>query len=325
MTTMLDHSTTSIASTSSGTTPAERLRATMAACRVQFTWLGTQKTLTPEQRAQAAETFDAQGTFLSAGKKLLDQTHPAFKAVTAVRGKIGSSWKTLSLPYTEPGIRLLRQDQIEEFDALMFDFRVELNAAVEHLDHCYDELKAAAVSRLGSLYNPSDYPESLVNLFGVAWDFPSVEPPDYLRQLCPQVYEQERARVAGRFEEAVRLAESAFLDEFTRLVEHLTERISGTNDDGTPKVFRESAIGNLVEFFDRFRMLNVQSNDQLDALVEQAQQAVRGVRAQDLRDSGTLRLRVAGRLAGVQSALDGLLIDQPRRRILRDKITTGVS
>ena len=27
--------------------PADRLRATMAACRVQFTWLGTQKSLTP--------------------------------------------------------------------------------------------------------------------------------------------------------------------------------------------------------------------------------------------------------------------------------------
>ena len=321
MTAMLDPST--ISTSAIGATPAERLRTTMAACRVQFTWLGTQKTLTPEQRARAAETFDAQGTFLSAGKKLLDQTHPAFKAVTAVRGMIGSSWKNLTLPYTEPGVRLIPQDKIEEFDALMSDFRVELNAAVEHLDDRYGELKAAAVSRLGSLYNPADYPRSLVDLFAVAWDFPSVEPPDYLRQLCPQVYEQERARVAGRFEEAVRLAESAFLDEFTRLVEHLTERISGVNEDGTPKVFRESAIGNLVEFFDRFRTLNVRSNDQLDALVEQAQQAVRGVKAQDLRDSEALRQRVASRLAGVQSALDGLLVDQPRRRILRDKTTTG--
>jgi hypothetical protein len=44
------------------TTPAERLRTTMAACRVQFTWFGTKKSLTAEQKAQAAEPFDAQGS-----------------------------------------------------------------------------------------------------------------------------------------------------------------------------------------------------------------------------------------------------------------------
>ena len=69
-------------------TPAQRLRTTMAAGRVSFTWFGVQKTLTPEQKARAAEAFDAEGQFLSAGKKLLDTRHPAFRAVTAVRGKI---------------------------------------------------------------------------------------------------------------------------------------------------------------------------------------------------------------------------------------------
>jgi hypothetical protein len=63
-----------------GSTPAELLRNTMAACRVQFTWYGTKKSLTVEQKAQAAETFDAEGQFLSAGKKLLDTKHAAFFA-----------------------------------------------------------------------------------------------------------------------------------------------------------------------------------------------------------------------------------------------------
>ena len=91
-----------------------------------------------------------------------------------------------------------------------------------------------------------------MGLFGVAWDFPNVEPPPYLVQLSPGLYEQERDRVAARFEEAVRLAEQAFTEEFARLVEHLTERISGVGEGGEPKVFRDSAVGNLVDFFERF-------------------------------------------------------------------------
>src|SRR3954452_4529804 len=103
MTTLLDHldARSVPAATGTATNPAQRLRATMAAVRLAFTWFGTQKTLTREQKAQAAEAFDAEGQFLSAGKKLLDLRHPAFRAVTALRGKIQSYWKGISLPYPE--------------------------------------------------------------------------------------------------------------------------------------------------------------------------------------------------------------------------------
>ena len=293
------------------------LRANMAAVRVSFTWLGTRKSLTPDQRAEAALPFEAQGEYVSAGKKLLDTKHSAFKAVTAIKTKITNTWKDMSLAYPEPGVRLIKRENIDEFVGLMEEYRNELSEAVANLDRHYGELKVAAAERLGRLFNPSDYPETLIGLFEVSWDFPSVEPPDYLRELNPALYEAERARVAARFDEAVQLAEQAFLDEFSKLVSHLTERIGGAGEDGKPQVFRDSAIGNLSDFFERFRSLNVRSNDQLDALVAQAQQAVRGVGAQDLRASGDLRARVASELSVVRSALDGLMVDRPRRKIIR--------
>lgn len=76
-------------------------------------------------------------------------------------------------------------------------------------------------------------------------------------------------------------------------------------------------MGNLTAFFDRFRQLNVRSNEQLDELVQQCQQAVRGVEPQLLRDNRGLRQTVATQLGTVQSALDELLVDRPRRNILR--------
>ena len=309
--------------TTTTATAAQRLRTTMAAVRVSFTWFGVSKSLTPAQRATAAEAFDAEGPFLSAAKKLLDTRHPAFRAVTAVRGKIASFWKSQSLPFPEPGIRLIKQSEAEAFARQIDDYQVELADAVDELDRRYAELKQAASERLGSLYNTADYPESLEGLFAVSYDFPSVEPPGYLVALSPQLYEQEQARVSARFEEAVRLAEEAFLAEFARLVAHLAERISGTSDDGTPKVFRDSAIGNLVEFFERFRQLNVRSNEQLDALVAEAQRVVRHVEPQDLRDNDALRQRVGMELTRVERSLDDLLVDRPRRRILRQAPAPG--
>jgi hypothetical protein len=194
--------------------------------------------------------------------------------------------------------------------------KAELEEAVERLDEHFAELKSAARQRLGSLFNSADYPTSLHGLFGVDWDFPSVEPPNYLRELSPELFRQEQARVAARFDEAVRLAEEAFVGELGKLVSHLTERLSGT-DDGKPKVFRDSAITNLTEFFERFKQLNIGSSGQLDDLVEQAQRTVRGIEPQALRDNSGLRQHLATELAGVQSVLDGLLVDRPRRNILR--------
>ena len=112
------------------------------------------------------------------------------------------------------------------------------------------------------------------------------------------------------------MAEQAFIDELSQLVSHLTERLSG-HDDGKPKVFRDTAVENLQEFFSRFQLLNVRSDEQLDALVSQCQQIVRGIAPQRLRDSVALRQQIGTQLSGVQSVLDGLLVDRPRRRILR--------
>jgi hypothetical protein len=304
-------------------TPAQRLRTTMAACRLQFTWFGTRKTLTPEQRARAADTFDADAPFLSAAKKLVDTKHSAFRAVTAIRTRITETWRGLSLPFPEPGVRLIPLEQVEAFDRQMADFKVELDDAVANLDRHYGELKHAAAERLGSLYNAGDYPETLVGLFGVAWDYPNVEPPDYLVQLAPELYRQEQRRVRARFEEAVQLAESAFLEEFGRLVAHLTERLTGSGDDGTPKVFRDSAVNNLLDFFGRFRELNVRSHPQLDALVAEAQRVVQGVAPQDLRDRDGLRRAVATQMSRVLAELDQLIVERPRRRILRQAAPGG--
>ena len=296
--------------------PSDRLRTSMAAARVSFTWLGVRKSLSSSQKDQAANHFGAESKFLSAGKKLIDTSHPAFKAVTNVRSQTIAYWKEASLPFPEPGIRLIRLDAIEEFNRKMALYQVQLEDAVRTLDQHYEELRNAARERLGELFDPADYPATLVGMFAIEHDFPSVEPPQYLQHFSPEMYRQECQRVQSRFDEAVQLAEQAFMEELSRLVEHLTERLSG-QDDGKPKVFRDSAIANLTEFFERFRSLNVRSNEQLDELVLSAQRIVQGIEPQQLRDNQWLRQSITTRMTAVQAGLDQLLVDRPRRNIQR--------
>jgi hypothetical protein len=55
---------------------ANRLRTTMAAVRLAFTWLGVRKTLAPEQRTAAARAFHADRELLTASKLILDTDLP---------------------------------------------------------------------------------------------------------------------------------------------------------------------------------------------------------------------------------------------------------
>ena len=220
------------------------------------------------------------------------------------------------MPYPETGLRLIRQDRIEDFNSTFEDFREQLEAGVRMFDEQFAQIKEAARVRLGSLFDLTDYPSSLENEFQINWDFPSVDPPDYLRRLNPEVYAEQSRRVSQRFDEAVGLAESAFVEELDRLVNHLASRLAG-DEDGKPMIFRDSAVNNMTEFFSRFRELNIRSNDQLDELVVRCESLMQGVQPQSLRDNDSLRRSLSTNLSAVQSSLDQLVIDRPRRNIIR--------
>lgn len=296
---------------------AERLRLTYGACRLSFSpWLGTRKTLTDEQKESAAMPFGATGDWLSAGKKLFDTKAAAYKAVTAIKSQAASYWKGNTLPYPEAGIRLIRQRDVEAFADRMGETKAELSIAVAALDRELSDLRNEAAGRLGSLYCPDDYPSTLIGCFGVEWDFPSVEPPDYLRELNPAVYAQESARVAARFDEAVRLAEEAFTEELAKMVAHLTDCLSN-DEEGKPKVFRDSAFENIHEFVARFRRLNVGSSSQLDAAVDAAENALKGTNPRLIRNHAYYRQPLAAAMSAVSAQLEGMIVARPRRRVER--------
>ena len=116
------------------TSASQRIRNSFAACRLKFTWLGTTKSLSSEQKSQAAETFGAASESISAGKRLFDTKAESYRSLSSLKSDITRFWKDNSLAYPEPGIRLIRQNRIDEFNESFDDFRSQLEAAVRRLD-----------------------------------------------------------------------------------------------------------------------------------------------------------------------------------------------
>jgi hypothetical protein len=296
----------------------KKLRNETAACRLAISQFGTTRKLTTEQRDQAAEVFNATPDKLKAAKKLLDTKAEEYKAVTEVIGAARALWKSCTHPFPEPGIRLIRRAKIEEFASQMEGLKMQLNSAVAALDAKYEALVAQAQTDLGRLFHSGDYPESIQGEFGIDWDFPSIAAPNYLQQVSPALYEAQCKRIEHQFDDAVTMFEQVSTEQLHKMVAHLCEALTGVEDDGKRqgkrKIFKDSAVQNIQEFFGRFRNLNVRSNSELNTLVDQAEQLLQGVDPKELRKSDWLRDSLATRMQEVQTALDGMLVEKPGRK-----------
>ena len=287
------------------------LRASTAAVRIRHRKLGVRKALTPAQRTSAADVFQADSSSLSASKRLLDTKNDAYKAVMSVRREATEYWRRNTVVYPEPGLRLIKREKIASFDAEMKKFQGNLAEAVEALELCYNGMRLAAKDNLGSLYDAKDYPDTLEGEFELAWEYPSVEPPNYLKEIQPALYAAEQARIAARFDEAVRLTEQAMTEELSQLVGHLCDQLTGDND-GKPKVIRESALANIQEFFTRFSEVGIRSNAELDALAAQAKDLVAGIDAKGLRSNASARADMAAKMAEVRVKVDSMVVVRKR-------------
>lgn len=294
---------------------ASELRQTMGAVKLSFSWLGTQRKLSDAQTKQAADTFHAATDLVTASKRLIDTKNTTYRVLTTLKSQASAYWRSMTLPYPQEGVRLIKQADIGAFEARMREYKEQLVVAAANLQLEYEALKVAAREKLGDLYNPNDYPPSLEGVFDLRWEYPPVDPPNYLMTFNPELYQQEQQRVQHRFETAVVMAENAFAEQLQDMIAHLIERLTD-EPDGTKKTFKASAIENFKEFYDNFRSMNVRSNAQLDNLIQRATDIVSGVDVKDLRKNTNLRQNLTQQMGEVKTALDNLITNAPRRRVL---------
>ena len=289
-----------------------QLKSETCAVRVSRTNFGVMRRLNNGQQAQAASSFGANGAFLRSRKKLIDTRHKKVLAVTSIMNRATSYFKDHSLPYPERGIRLIRRSDVEKFEQEMTRLSTKLEEAVSEVQKAYEYLRNKAKEDLGTLFSESDYPVSLEGSWSISWDFPSCDPPEYLKKISPKLYEREQQRVLEKFQSAVGMAEEAFTEELQSLVAKLRERLTGETN-GKPAIFRDSAVTNLAEFFERFKKLNIGSNQELDALVAQAEGLMNGVVPKDLRKDGEARKDLAEQLEGLSGLIEPMLTAAPER------------
>ena len=293
-------------------TAAEAMAAGCVGCQLSFTWLGESRTIDEAHTAEAAAIWQADAESCKAVKRILNPSRPELRALNLKRNEARRYWLSVTLPYLR-GLRLLPLSSVEAVEAKLAEYGDEVRTLAAGLTSIHFELVDEARRRLGRLFNPADYPASLADAFRLRYSFPSVTPPDYLATLAPEVYRRESERVRLQFSAAAEAAEAALSAEFAAMVERITATLRATDESGKPRIFRDSLIGNLGDFFERFRSLRVGSGRELAEVIDRAQALARNVTPQALRDSADLRGRFADSFADIERQLTAAIAPAGRR------------
>lgn len=189
-------------------------------------------------------------------KLLIDKHH--LDPLTTFAGSIRAYHYRMTLPWMDNGARLLPSKLFLEYSAEIRKLQGEYTKLVDALIQIYPRLVQEARQRLGTMYDPTDYPDvsELSAKFGVELDI--VQVPDG-QDFRVDVSETEKQRIAAEITSRVaarqRAAITAAWDRVRETVSLVALRLSAEK-----AVIRDSLVDNTQELCRLLPGLNI-NND----------------------------------------------------------------
>lgn len=253
--------------------------------------------------------------WVTASKKLVDPNslQPICKIGSAAR-----SWlATICLPFPINGMVFIPKDLINTADEKLTLFKEDFNQAVQDFIEDYHHLRETARMFLGDLFNEIDYPVDVGAKFNFSWRFVILDVPNGNTQLlAPEVYEREKEKFIQTMEEARTMAVEALREEFAQMVERITERFTQDGSD-KPKVFRNATVESFYEYFENFKERNIFQDQDLAAMVNQAQAILNARSADQIRSNENMKEEIRTGMADIENAM-ATLFNRPKRKIIMD-------
>lgn len=281
------------------------------ALSVEFRRLGTRRKLQP-----GAVQTDADQECIHVSKDILESE--AYEDIKRLDGDIRNYIERKSVrakSLFRAGVVFIKTEAVPEIDAALKIYAEQRESLVNRFMFDYEPARERARGRLRSQFDEDDYPDAAKVRASFAMKVNYLEfgtVPAKLKSISADIYRREVAKVQGdiaRATEEIRMVLRASLQDLT---EHLIERLT-PKADGSAKVFRNSLVGNVQEFLDTFNARNITGDAQLEALVNQAREALKGVNPDMLRDRSLLQEKVRENFQTIKATLDGMMQDSGRR------------
>jgi len=268
--------------------------------------------------AKEQENGDPDKSMLRLTKEIIKC--PELDAIRKLDGAIRDyvSKRTLSVPgHFRRGVYLLPVPKVVEVDQRMEQLRTERDVLIESFLAVYKVETEKARAKLGSLFDEKDYPpvDQVCDAFYFRTCYIDMGTPGTLKDQSSDIWKREREKAEKEWATAAEHIQATMRQSLLDLVQHMRERLTG-DSDGKPKMFRDTLVTNMREFLEWFEPRNITDDSEMAKVVEQCRKVLGSADAQTLRDTPTVRAKVATGMAQVEAELDKLVADKPKRRTL---------
>lgn len=229
-----------------------------------------------------------------------------FNDITTACNALNKHMTTYTLPWSDRGERIMTRRVFEQFMSEFGNLERNFNAAVEEfIDTKYPNARDQAAFRLGTLFEPKDYPsqDELRGKFACWLDFDGITEPNDFRIALP---EAELAKLKASVEESIqRRLGAAMQDVWLRiagLLAHYIEKMAEPE-----AIFRDSTVNNLVDLMNILPGLNVTGDPNLRAIRSRIMDTIGSYEPDDLRNQEDLRAAATKEAKEISEIVNGYL------------------
>ena len=210
--------------------------------------------------------------------------------LSRLAGAVRQYHYSMTLPWSDNGDRLLPSKSYMDYTDQIRKFRSEFKTKVLEMRNAYPAEVSAARSRLGTMYDPTDYPEAweIDDRFSIDTEFTSVpDASDFRVDVSEEAAKEIRASITAAIQSRQQQAVNECYIRIRDVVGKLHERLSD------PKaVFKDSLVTNAEDLASMLPSLNITDDPAVTALHQELIGIVASSPRQ-LRNSPVLRARIA--------------------------------
>lgn len=264
-------------------------------------WLGYRldKTASADVTARAEAMDDA----ARVNKHLISKS--ALQPIQTAGGAIRTHFKRDTLPWKDNGDRLLVRERYMAFIEKHGELKRKFNDEVDRfITQTYPAEVEKAEFRMGSLFNPDDYPtpEQLRRKFYVSLDIdPVSEAHDFRVQMDDEVVDEIKSSI--EYEAGKRLAR-AMGDVWTRLNDCLQNYATRMGSDTK---FKTATVDNLREIVELLPAYNITNDPNLEAIRQDIEATIATYTTEDIRQRPDVRSYVATEADRILQTMGGFM------------------
>jgi hypothetical protein len=221
-----------------------------------------------------------------------------------------------TLPWAQDGARILPSAIYAKYAAEMRELQDRFELAVKNFLAVYDGEIDLAKTRLGGMFDASDYPSAAEIEGKFSWEISVMPIPsgnDFRVNMSEDMAKAIRQDIEAKTGKAVQDATRSLFDRVTKTIAHMAESLEDYGEvveNGKVKKinpFRDSVVGNIQELVDLLPALNITGDNALTTVTEDIKKRLLNASAQDLRDDPALRREVAKDARKVLEDMEGYI------------------